>query len=95
MPPHNDGSMMPALRLFENISGNIVLMAILHLNMAHVEPGLCQCLARLLQDMALGFPFLPNPAFLLIAQLLAQSASVAGFSDPPCSSNSRGMGLST
>jgi hypothetical protein len=29
-------------------------------------------LARLLQDAALGFPFRPNPGFLLIAQLRAQ-----------------------
>jgi hypothetical protein len=40
--------------------------------MVHVEPGLLQRLARLLQDMALGFPFLPSSGFLLIAQLHAQ-----------------------
>ena len=30
-------------------------------------------LVRLLQDMALGFPFLPNPGFLLVVQLRAHS----------------------
>ena len=61
-----------ASRLFENISGDIVLMAIPQRHVAPVESGLCQRLARLLQDMALGFPFLPDPGFLLITQLHAQ-----------------------
>jgi hypothetical protein len=39
---------------------------------AQVESGLFKRLARLLQDAALGFPFLPNPGFLLTAQLSAQ-----------------------
>ena len=72
MPPHYDGFVMSAARLFENISGNIVLMAELHRHVARVESGLCHRLARFPQDMALGFPFLPNPGFLLIAQLHAQ-----------------------
>src|SRR5512140_826769 len=72
LPPHDDGFVMSAACLFENISGDIVFMTILHRHVAHVEPGLCQRLAGLLQDIALGFPFLPNPGFLLIAQLHAQ-----------------------
>src|SRR3977135_2823842 len=72
MPPHYDGFVMSASRLFENISGNIVLMAELQRHVARVESGLCQRIARLPQDVALGFPFLPNPDFLLIAQLYAQ-----------------------
>ena len=72
MPPHDDGFVMSASRLFKNISGNIVLMAKLQIHMGHVESGLLQRLARLLQDMALGLRFLPNPGFLFIVQLFTQ-----------------------
>lgn len=72
MPPHYDGFMMSVSGLFKNISGNIVLMAEFQRHLARVESGSCQRLARLLQNMALGFPLLPNPGSLLIAQLDAQ-----------------------
>src|SRR5258705_11559806 len=72
MPPHYDGFVMSAARLFENISGNIVLMTELHRHVARVESGLRHRLARFPQDMALGFPFLPNPGLLLITRLRTQ-----------------------
>src|SRR5574341_218055 len=72
MPSYYHGIVMSVSRLFENISGNIVFMAELHIHVARVESGLCQRLARLRQDMALGFPFFPNPGLLLVAQLHTQ-----------------------
>jgi hypothetical protein len=35
-----------------------------------IKPGVFQGLTSLLQDMTLGFPFLQNPVFLFIVQLL-------------------------
>ncbi len=64
--------MVSAPRLFENVSGDIVLMADLQHHLALVESGLCQRVVCPVQDMGLGFPFLPNPDFLLVAQLLTQ-----------------------
>src|SRR5262245_59086388 len=57
-------------RLFKNISCDIVLVAELQGHALRVESGVFQGLTGVLQDMTLGFPFLPNPVFLFVVQLL-------------------------
>src|SRR5262245_52015996 len=57
-------------RLFKNISRDIVLVAELQGHALRVESGVFQGLTGVLQDMTLGFPFLPNPVFLFVVQLL-------------------------
>ena len=68
MSPHHDRFVTS--RLFKNISRDIVLVAELQGHALRVESGVFQGLTGVLQDMSLGFPFLPNPVFLFVVQLL-------------------------
>src|SRR5262245_44769531 len=68
MSPHHNRLM--TLRPFKNISRDIVLVAELQGHALRVESGVFQGLTGVLQDMTLGFPFLPNPIFLFVVQLL-------------------------
>ena len=95
MPPDDDGFMLSVPSLFQDISRDIILMAYSQRHPAPIEAGLRQRVERLEQEWTLTFCFLSNPGFLVLAQLLTQLSFGAGFSDPPCSSSPRGMGLRT
>lgn len=72
MAAHCDRVVMAVSCRFENIRGDIVLMAELQGHAACVKAGLRQRFTGLSQDRAFGLPLLPDPSFPIFAQAGAQ-----------------------